>query len=193
MCGRRAGLDPGVHVGPGGGEAVVLLCMWGGTLTRGSVSSVPGSASPLEQMFRAVTALWTLHGAAHVDLAACAGGSRAGICARHLCDPVRGPPLTCHCQGSTRGQSPAQSVVVPKITATETMAVRASAHLVLLAAPAAGACCSRCPQFSPLKTQELSHFLNLHGWQVAEQDENQAQDLGLCCPVEGRGLGVEAM
>ena len=113
--------SPGLHVCVGGELVWILVCtwgwgvggrcavrvrMWGGTLTWESVSSGPSSASPLEHMFRAVTALWTLHGAAHVDLAACAGGSRAGICARHLCDPVRGPPLMCHCQGSTRGPEP---------------------------------------------------------------------------------------
>ena len=106
------------------------------------------------------------------------------------CVTLSGDPHLCAIAREVPGdQSPAQSVVIPKITATGTTTVRALAHLVLPAAPAAGVCCSHCPQFSPLKTQELSHFLNLHGWQVAEQDENQAQDLGLCCTGEGQGTG----
>lgn len=188
-----------------GGKLVwVLVCTWGwgvgmarcacvyvgGTLTWGSVSSGPGSASSLEQMFRAVTALWTLHRAAHVDLAACAVGSRAGICARHLCDPVRGPPFMCHCQGSTGGpeHGPVSGDAENHSNRNDSSQGLGSPHppsipysrYVLFPFS---------PQFSPLKTRELSHFLNLRGWQVAEQDGSQAQDLGLCCTTEGVGAG----
>ena len=181
-----------------GGKLVLVLvctCCWGvgvaccacvyvgGTLTWESISSGPSSASSLEQMFRVVTALWTLHGTAHADLAACAVGSRAGICAWHLCDPVRGPPLTCHCQGSTGGPEPG-----PVSGDAKNHSNRNDSSQGLGSPHPPSVPYSRCMLF-PFSTRELGHFLNLHGWQVAEQDGNRAQDLGLCCTTEGQGTG----
>lgn len=73
------------------------------------------------------------------------------------------------------------------------MAVRVSACFILLAAPAAGACCPHCIA-EKTKARGLSHFSGLHGWQVAEQDWNPEQVWGggLCCAFEGLQIGGHA-